>query len=636
MKYTLTLLTALLLAPLASLHAADAHEKLSPHQRVIFESKSPPAIAATFSFDAPPGPQFSEAEKQAQRDKGAGVVPMVRKAFDAGAESVTIPPGDYRFGKETRAEGRMIYPLEFRGLKRDAAKPFRIIAQGVTFWFELPPDQLPKTHFALGFVDCSHITLEGVTLDRDPRGCMEGCITQIDDAGNRIEIEAIKGTLVPTHFSGVKSQRIVPFNADGTFCTALFALQHGPGQLKYRDVSPSTQPGRFWVNLDAKSELLNTNRDPGWRLAYGEAGTLQPGDGLCLLYSGGRAIDVLDCENLSFLGVRNYFGPVRELGGAGGHLWKDCYFGPRPGTCHWQGGQGILTGCMERGCIYDGLTMMHTMDDLLDIHGFWGYIEKVEGKSITIQRDPQMPAQSGDHLNFFDAQTGAPVGQAIVESVDKQTLTINRDAAPFTNAIAENIDRQSNGWEIRNCTFTDCYQRLLVRGGNGGTLRDCRFIRVGSSIQLASNFFTKNEGGICRDISVLNNTFEDVAIHPDGVTLNASFQSLNHKACTPLLTNITVRGNTFINSGSHAIEFSLVSGGEISANTFRDPGRYRALAGRPPASDGPQPVQLKDCNSIALRGNRVISSGKPIPPAASTGSSLVNATGSRVNILCEP
>jgi hypothetical protein len=47
-----------------------------------------------FRFDAPPGPQFSEVEKQTQREKGAGVVPMVRKAFESGAESVTVPPGD--------------------------------------------------------------------------------------------------------------------------------------------------------------------------------------------------------------------------------------------------------------------------------------------------------------------------------------------------------------------------------------------------------------------------------------------------------------------------------------------------------------------------------------------------------------
>ena len=41
-----------------------------PHQRVILESHSPPPIDARFSFDAPAGPQFTDAEKQLQRERG--------------------------------------------------------------------------------------------------------------------------------------------------------------------------------------------------------------------------------------------------------------------------------------------------------------------------------------------------------------------------------------------------------------------------------------------------------------------------------------------------------------------------------------------------------------------------------------
>jgi hypothetical protein len=616
---------------------------MKPVLSVLSASLAVPMLLAApapspFRFDAPPGPAFSEVEKQSQRDKGVSVAPMVRKAFETGAASVTIPPGDYRFGKEAWGEDGPIYPLEFRGMKRDEAHPFRIIAQGVTFWFDLPPDQAPQAHFALGFVDCSHLTLEGVTLDRDPRGCMEGRITRIDEANRRIGIQATEGTLVPTRFSGGLEQRIIPFNADGSFCAALYALQNQPGQLKYRDVTPGPEPGHYWVNFEENSELLKTNQDPAWFRAYGDAGTLQTGDGLCLVYSTTLAISVRDCASLSFIGVQNHItkGGARELGGVGGHLWKDCYFGPRPGTCHWQGGEGILTGCMERGCTYDGLTMIHTTDDIIDIHGFWGYVEKAAGNTVTIQSDHQMPAQAGDQLNFFDRQTGEPLGMALVESVDRQTLTLSRDAAPFAAAIAENPRRQSNGWVIRNSVFSDCYQRLLVQGGNGGTLRDCHFSRVGSGVELHSNFFTNNEGGICRGISILDNTFEDVAVHPEGIAIRAGFQSLNHKARTPLLSGLAVRGNTFVNSGKHAIEFSLTMASDISANTFRDSGRLRELAGKPPPPNGPQPVQLVDCLNITLRGNRILPAARPFFAATSTGSPLANATGASANIVCEP
>jgi hypothetical protein len=66
-KALLTLI-ALLLAPLATLHAADARDHLSPHQRAILESKSPPPVEYRFSFDLLAGPEFTEAEKEAQRE----------------------------------------------------------------------------------------------------------------------------------------------------------------------------------------------------------------------------------------------------------------------------------------------------------------------------------------------------------------------------------------------------------------------------------------------------------------------------------------------------------------------------------------------------------------------------------------
>ena len=532
---------------------------------------SPAPEEYRFSFDLPAGPQFSEAEKEAQRARGREVMPMVMKAFESGAAEVRIPPGDYRFGKGTWDKDGPVYALDFRGMKREAAKPFRIVAHGVTFWFELPPDQAPSAHFALGFVNCSHLSLEGATLDRDPRGCMEGRITQLDEAGNRIEIEATKGTLILTSFNGELEERLVPFNADGTFCTALYALQlRGPARLAFRRVEPGTQPGRYWVHLAEKSELLSTNRDPAWIRAYGDAGTLQVGDGLCLLHTTTTAIGVIQCTGMKFIGVRNHItkGCLREFGGGGGHLWKDCYFGPRPGTCHWQGSDGFLSGCMERGSTLDGCTMLHTTDDLINFNGLWGYVETVSGRNITLHPDSLMPAQPGDTLHFFDKQTGTPLGTAKVESAKELSLTLDRDAASLANAVAENPRWQNDGWEIRNCDFRDSYQRVLIQGGNGGTLRDCRFTRIGSGICLDSNFFTRNEGGICRRIRIEGNVFEDMAIHPDGVTLSAGFQSLNHAASTPLLSDLTVRGNRFINTGRHAIDFRLVSGGEISANTF--------------------------------------------------------------------
>ncbi len=85
--------------------AASAYDHLSSHQQSILDSKSPAPEEYRFSFDLPAGPQFTEAEKEAQRMRGRDVMPKVMKAFESGAAEVRIPAGDYRFGQE-RWEGR--------------------------------------------------------------------------------------------------------------------------------------------------------------------------------------------------------------------------------------------------------------------------------------------------------------------------------------------------------------------------------------------------------------------------------------------------------------------------------------------------------------------------------------------------
>jgi len=50
----------------------------------------------------------------------------------------------------------------------------------------------------------------------------------------------------------------------------------------------------------------------------------------------------------------------------------------------------------------------------------------------------------------------------------------------------------------------------------------------------------------------------------------------------------------------------------------------------------PQPVQVKGCSDITLRGNHLTSPDVDIPPAIGTGSPLLNADGASANILINP
>ena len=549
-------LTALLLAPLA-----------------LAAAEPPP-----FRFDAPPGPQFSEAEKQTQRDKGAGVVPLVRKAFEAGAESVTIPPGDYRFGKERWGRDGVIYPLEFSDLQRDDDHPFTIDATGATFWFDLPDDQAPTCHFCIGFKDCRNIIFKGATIDRATRGHVEGRITQFDFANNRIELQLSPGITVPATFNDKLEQRVIPFKADGTFCAPLYALQAGGVHLKYKQISPATAEGRCWVTM-GDTKLLDTIRDTG---------LLRVGDGLSCVYTVTSSLELVRSGKLTMDGIRVYAAKAwgAEYGGYGAHVWRNCYFGPRPGTSQWQGGEGFMFNATRHGTTLDGVVIRHTTDDIANFHGYWGHIESLAGNRVTFKgsgefdRTVLRDAAPGDRLLFRDRNTGQPLGEARVAGTEGRVVIADRPVAAFTNAIVEWPDHACAGWRVLRCDFQDNYQRLLIQSGPG-TVSNCLFARQGCGIEINSDF-PYVEGGVAHDITITDNTFVDVNPQPGGAAISMHTHTYNGGA--PPFSNIVITGNTFIRPGSAAIRLDSFHGGVIAGNRFEQTTQ--------------PPIVLKRCSGI--------------------------------------
>ena len=359
---------ALLLSPLAALHAER------------------------FSFDNPVAPNFTPEQKQAQREEGARVVPLVLKAFRAGADSVHIPAGDYRFGMERWGRDGVIYPLEFANLCRNDTHPFTIDATDATFWFDLPDDQAPTAHFCLGFKECRNVIFRGATLDRGTPGHVEGRIMGFDFTGNRLEIRLSPGIRVPDRFSGQLEQRVIPFKADGTFCAPLYALQRGGVHLKYKHISAATTDGRCWVTMQ-DNQLLDTIR---------RTGLLRVGDGLSCIYTVTAAIELSRCSRLTMDGIKVFVskGWSAEWGGEGGHLWKNCTFGPRPGTSQWQGAEGFMFCATRYGTTLDGIVMRHTGDDVANFHGYWGHVESCTGSRLTLRAAANLiaPSHAISHL----------------------------------------------------------------------------------------------------------------------------------------------------------------------------------------------------------------------------------------------
>jgi hypothetical protein len=629
MKHSLNASLALALS-LASVVAVNAHDNLSPHQRVILESKSPPPMEAAFSFDAPDGPQFTDAEKEAQRERGKGVMPMVKKAFDSGAGEVRIPAGDYRFGQERYEGAKVIYPLGFENMQRDAAHPFVMDATGATFWFDLDDKQMPPGHRCVGFQNCRNLVLRGAIMDRGTRGSIEGRITRIDREGNRFEIQPSPGIVVPTTYKGGEEQRLFPFKSDGRFCVALYDLQAGIRKLRYKDITPSAE-GRYWINMQ-DPDLMERIHDANWERAYGELGVVRVGDGLSCLYTTAGAIALEDSANITLHGVSVYVakGGPSESGGDGAHLWKDCYFGPRPGTSQWKGADGYLCRSTRYGSTLDNVTIRHTADDLQNFHGIWGKVKAVSGHQVTLETNPSLRptltnARPGDRLRFIHRKTGAHLGEAKLTALKDFQLTLDQDAAPFSEALAEWLDHECVGWVVQNCRWEDNFQRLLIMSGPG-TVRGCTFTRMGSNISLNTGMGLV--GGIPSDITIADNIFTDVNPRPHGATIDARAHNAQGQDGIPPIERLIITGNTFTRSGGPAMNLIGIKESRIENNRIDSPVRATAFA-RPKDETYRQAIMLHQSTAVELKANTLTDCENHTQPDGISKSTLLGLDGTK-------
>lgn len=621
---------ALQLTALPARSAAVDLRVLSPLQREILDSESPPPVEATFSFDAPAGPQFTEATKASQRARGEGLMPMVMRAFEEGASGVRIPPGDYRFGQESYQGAKVLFPIGFSDMQRDAEHAFVIDATGATFWFDLDDRQMPPGHRCVGFRNCRNIVLRGVVLDRGTRGCIEGRITRIDRAGNRFEIQPSPGIVVPESYKGGDEQRLFPFKRDGRFCAPLYDLQPGIRRLRYKDVTPSTG-GRYWINMQ-DADLMERIHDPNWERAFGENGVLREGDGLSCLYTSAGAIALEDSANITLHRVSVYVakGGPSESGGDGAHLWKDCYFGPRPGTSQWKGADGYLCRSTRFGSTLDNVTIRHTADDLQNFHGIWGKVQSVSGSEVTLETNAALRptlnnARPGDRLRFIHRKTGVLLGEARLVALREFQITIDREASPFIEAQAEWPDHECAGWLVQNCHWEDNFQRLLIMSGPG-TVRGCTFTRMGSNISLNTGMGLV--GGIPSGVSIIDNTFVEVSPRPHGSAIDVRAHNAQGREGVPPIERLVVARNTFKRSGGPAMNLIGIKDSSIENNHIELPVRATVIA-RALDETCRQGILLRHSSAVRFNGNTLNDPDGHTKPDAGSQSPMLGLVGTK-------
>jgi hypothetical protein len=111
--------------------------------------------------------------------------------------------------------------------------------------------------------------------------------------------------------------------------------------------------------------LLDTIRGRAVAEALRWAGHLEVGDGCRAVYAVSCSVELIRCERVTMVGLKVYIpkGWGAGVGWRRRHVWRDCYFGPRPGTSQWQGGEGFMFCATRYGTTLDGIVMRHTGDE---------------------------------------------------------------------------------------------------------------------------------------------------------------------------------------------------------------------------------------------------------------------------------
>jgi hypothetical protein len=553
----------------------------------------PTSDELAYSADNPPGPSFTADEKERQFAEGARIVAGIRAAFAAGLGTYVIPPGDYRFDAVYRQTDGRSFALQ--GLHGDPEKPFHILGHGATFWFALSDWPAPHYHQMVKMVDCSHLTLEGITVDSDPRGSMDARITAFDFDGNRIQVRPVVGTRLLERMPASEG-RFIPFKADGRHVAALYQVDEGwgPGNLFYLKME-KTSDGLYWFTLKSR-KLLETIRNEAWRKTYGAAGTLEVGDMLGFVYSTAAAVALTDCRQIVVRDCRFYAAKagLDEIDGYGDHRWIGCRFMARPGTNNLLGGDGVMSAC-EHGSTFERWVVQRTTDDAFNNHGHWKHAASVTDRSITFREGLPKSLSSGQVAEAFETRTDARLATLTVESVEGRTVTFREPVGvKFATAAVIFPAFQNAGWVIRDSFFCDSYQRVLL-GCGPGLFEGNRLERVGAGLTLGNGRPIDIEGGDPHGVIIRGNVFLDYASSP-------ALRAVRVHGTGAPVRGLRISDNLFLGTGAGAVSVDNAEGLTLRDNLAVSPAVGAGLLRR---AGPPEAFSLKRVEGADIVGNRV-------------------------------
>ena len=540
--------------------------------------------------------QYSQAEKQEQREKGREIVEKINQSVRSGGRDFTVPPGVYRI-----PNGMNI------GLSR-TENGFRLNLQGVEF---IKEDCEPLFHLW----KARKIEIIGpVILDADPSPCIQGVVSHVQGETGVVmmEVEAGFPLQVPGNKPGNNTENVVKaFSDDGQW-------------LK----NPQWNTIRDYRIEDAEHRLVAFRP----KVIDGDAaGTFRPGNRLVLGYGGVMFISS-ESEDVVLQDIECYHGGS-VLWGDGRGEWKVVRVRsvPRPGSCRLTGGHSFQFEMSKGSFLMDGCEFCSNTDDLLDLQ--MGKLmlcaeQEAADSVIVFNEVPKL----GDTLRFYRHDDFSVAADAVVAEVeqlsDQQLEVIQRD---LMQRVADKelhckvrekrpmrrvrIDRAVTGlrgcWvenksqqldvTMRNCYWRDCSTRVMIQGCTQALVEGNTFTRISGGLVICCDAWWL-EGGTGHNITIRDNRFEETS-HRKGwgsgdaaITIGPNIVASPDEATQYAFENIEIVGNTITDSSAGGVKVSHSEAISICDNTIDG-----LFLDKPPTAA----FILSGCHNVSIRKNKL-------------------------------
>ena len=467
-------------------------------------------------------PDFTEKQKKLQKTKGIDIMGRITAAAkDLSQSSITIPAGDYGFDMSKMING-VASGFYLQNLERPDDNPFTVYCEGVRFWVEPTGEACASCARAFHLMNCSNITFVGLTVAEYSGNDIEGYVTAIDQVNNRIAIQLSTSSMkldeeiIGKALKGTQC-RILAFKPNGDLNAPIYKINAswGPGSALVSNIEPTGKNEDEYYLTFKQNTLLPTVASNEWKSTYKEAGMIEIGDGIGLMYAT-VLFSVDNCKQITFDRVNNFVtkGMIAENGGYGGHVWKDCVFGSFPGTSKMVGAGEFMFQGTRHGTTFDHVTILSASDDEINIHTFWSEVASCNGTVCRINYAP-VGIQKDDIAEFYDKE-GNLVATRVVAKTPEAVYNyggflnsnIEFDSAPPSNykdLLIHWPSSSCDGFTIKNSNFINNYQRILIQSGSG-VFENNKFFNMGYAVTMVSNTYDY-EGAFLGDITFKDNVF---------------------------------------------------------------------------------------------------------------------------------